>query len=372
MGCVESSSSTATAANVVSFNRKSAAAVKGCVLFLGAGDSGKTTLRKQIEEIHEHRLRKSEVRQTFASIIVANILDGTLQVLNRMEGSRYKSFFKQIQAEARGEESFISPIVADVILELYFEDSPFRDTVITKANEVQLHDCYEHFCLKLKEYPAFCGKTWVPTVEDCIRSRARTTGVCQCDIVIRKNRLRFIDVGGQRAERRKWLNSMTTEIGVAIFVSALSEYNQGLFEDRKKNRLDESLDLFSECVNSDWMKHVPLILFLNKRDLFEKKYLHDKIPINVSGRFPDAPEGNEDIQGAIDWIISRFMSKRKATSFPMPVFIVTATEAESVKPAFDKCLDILVQKYLENLVTKTQHAIPHSSVVSSAAIDEVE
>ena len=46
----------------------------------------------------------------------------------------------------------------------------------------------------------------------------------------------FFDVGGQRNERRKWINCFEGVHGV-MFVVALSEYNQTLFEENSVNRM---------------------------------------------------------------------------------------------------------------------------------------
>lgn len=44
------------------------------------------------------------------------------------------------------------------------------------------------------------------------------------------------DVGGQRNERKKWIHCFDNVTAV-IYVAALSEYNQGMFEDANTNRL---------------------------------------------------------------------------------------------------------------------------------------
>ena len=44
-----------------------------------------------------------------------------------------------------------------------------------------------------------------------------------------------------------------------------------MFEDDTTNRMDESLTLFEEIVNSRWFTKSSFILFLNKKDLFAEK-----------------------------------------------------------------------------------------------------
>ena len=53
----------------------------------------------------------------------------------------------------------------------------------------------------------------------------------------------MFDVGGQRDERRKWIQCFN-DVTAIIFVTASSGYNLMLREDPTMNRLRESLDLF--------------------------------------------------------------------------------------------------------------------------------
>ena len=78
------------------------------------------------------------------------------------------------------------------------------------------------------------------------------------------------DVGGQRNERKKWIHCFEGVTAV-IFVAAISEYDQKLFEDASTNRMVEALDLFEDICNNAFFVKSSLILFLNKRDLFEEK-----------------------------------------------------------------------------------------------------
>jgi hypothetical protein len=55
-------------------------------------------------------------------------------------------------------------------------------------------------------------------------------------------------VGGQRNERRKWIHCFD-DVTAVIFVAAISEYDQVLYEDPTQNRLMEALNLFDEICN---------------------------------------------------------------------------------------------------------------------------
>ena len=60
------------------------------------------------------------------------------------------------------------------------------------------------------------------------------------------------DVGGQN-ERKKWIHCFHTVTAV-IFVAAISEYDQVLYEDHSANRIQEALALFEEIAIQDGLK----------------------------------------------------------------------------------------------------------------------
>ncbi|VDL75177.1 unnamed protein product, partial [Nippostrongylus brasiliensis] len=90
------------------------------------------------------------------------------------------------------------------------------------------------------------------------------------------------DVGGQRSERRKWIHCFDNVESI-IFITAISEYDQVLFEDETTNRMIESMQLFNSICNSTWFLSTAMILFLNKKDLFMEKIKR----VNITTAFPD-------------------------------------------------------------------------------------
>merc|ERR1712032_640571 len=95
----------------------------------------------------------------------------------------------------------------------------------------------------------------------------------------------FTDVGGQRSERKKWMNIVADQIQAVLFVVAISEYDLKCFEDNSTNRLVEALDLFKEIVGGKFFDGKSVLVFFNKYDLFKEKI--KRIPITVA--FPDFP-----------------------------------------------------------------------------------
>lgn len=96
----------------------------------------------------------------------------------------------------------------------------------------------------------------------------------------------MFDVGGQREERRKWIQCFN-DVTAIIFVTACDSFNMMLLEDEGENRLRESLELFKNIWNNRyndtmtfdrnkfflfrWLRTISVILFLNKQDLLAEK-----------------------------------------------------------------------------------------------------
>jgi guanine nucleotide-binding protein subunit alpha len=71
----------------------------------------------------------------------------------------------------------------------------------------------------------------------------------------------MFDVGGQRDERRKWIQCFN-DVTAIIFVTACSSYNMVLREDPTQNRLRESLDLFRSIWNNRYWFSILFVRFI--------------------------------------------------------------------------------------------------------------
>jgi len=309
------------------------------LMILGPGDSGKTTLRKQIANIHGARFSTREARSELAPAVVANLLDGTLEVLKHMPNNKFEFLHEVIQRESESGASRISPNVADALKQI-FADEGFATAI--EESKSKLTDCFFYYLEEFRTYPVWGGDDWVPTADDCIRARIRTSGVIKDEIKIDGLPFMIYDVGGQRSERRKWMH-MFDNITAAIYVCAISEYDTTLFEDNNKNRFEESLDLFNECANSTWLKKATMLLFLNKKDLFLKKFSEQKVSLNASGLFPSAPATNDDPKAAIAWMTSEFQ-RRSRNKGALYVHVTTATDESNIRTVVNVSKQVILQK----------------------------
>ena len=62
-----------------------------------------------------------------------------------------------------------------------------------------------------------------------------------------------------------------------------------MYEDETQNRMEEAISLFEQIVNSRWFAETSMILFLNKKDLFEQKIAKASISKHFSD-YDGAPQ----------------------------------------------------------------------------------
>ncbi len=132
---------------------------------------------------------------------------------------------------------------------------------------------------------------YVPSIQDIMRLRIKTTGVLESKVydAASGTTVNMILMGSQRNERKKWMTIIRgRRIGAILFVIALSEYNQTLYENDVTNRLYESICVFSEMLNSNSLSDVPVYLFLNKCDVFTEKLRGERYS-DLSQVFPNLP-----------------------------------------------------------------------------------
>jgi guanine nucleotide-binding protein subunit alpha len=87
------------------------------------------------------------------------------------------------------------------------------------------------------------NKDFVPTDQDVLRARLRTTGITETVFDLGSLQYRMFDVGGQRSERKKWIHCFEN-VNALLFLVAISGYDQCLAEDKdgvSSNSISEDL-----------------------------------------------------------------------------------------------------------------------------------
>ena len=152
-------------------------------------------------------------------------------------------------------------------------------------------------------------KDYIPSTEDILRTQSHTRGQSAATLTVshqkEKHVFEIVDVGGQKAERKKWFQYMDT-LAAIIYVSSLSSYCQMSY-DTYENAFIESLTVFEETINSKHLRKFDCILFLNKEDLFEEclSTIKYKDPLD------EYKGNNENKFEIIDYVKEQFTKRAK-------------------------------------------------------------
>lgn len=183
---------------------------------------------------------------------------------------------------------------------------------------------------------------YIPSDQDLLRSRVKTTGITETVFTIDKLIYRLMDVGGQRSERKKWIHCFE-DVTTLLFLVAISEYDQVLFEDSSVNRLQESLTLFDSICNSRWFLKTSIILFLNKMDLFKEKL--EKNPLEL---YYKDYEGR-DYESACQYLLDKFLAMNTRDTKQIYTHLTCATDTQQIKFVMNAVNDMLLHKHLRDL-----------------------
>mmetsp|Transcript_25736 Transcript_25736/g.28062 ORF Transcript_25736/g.28062 Transcript_25736/m.28062 type:complete len:358 (-) Transcript_25736:452-1525(-) len=316
------------------------------LLLLGAGESGKSTIFKQMKIIYGDQYteaeRRAQIPTIFSNILQAmKILIDQTVAFNMVSQVQAKDEFEMIKG--MDENDVINVKVGDAIDALWKD--PGITAVWNRRAEYQIIDSVSYYFDRIN---IIKSPSYIPDKDDIIHSRVRTSGIVTERYVIDNTIFEMYDVGGQRNERKKWIHCFEGVTAV-IFVAAISEYDQKLFEDASTNRMVEALDLFEDICNNIFFLESSMILFLNKRDLFEKKIKTRNI--RDTPAFSDYTGKDGDYEAGVQYFVDKFLAKNKSGSDRQIYHHVTcATDTKNVQIVFNACKDIVLRQNIKHSV----------------------
>ncbi|TGZ73113.1 hypothetical protein CRM22_001714 [Opisthorchis felineus] len=349
MGCVGSKEAKAALARSKTIDKTlkadgEATSKQAKLLLLGAGESGKSTIVKQMKIIHQNGYSKEECMK-YRPVVFNNTVQSMMAILRGMEHLDISFANEERNTDAMLVLSFANTDVTEFSRELSLAlmrlwCDPGVQTAVSRSREFQLNDSASYY---LNAVERLSDPNYIPSEQDVLRTRVRTTGIMETHFNFKGLNIRMFDVGGQRTERKKWMHCFEGVTAI-IFVVALSEYDLTLAEDQEVNRMLESMRLFSSICNNQWFVETSIILFLNKRDLFEDKIT--KSPLTIC--FPEYM-GLNNYEEASQYIRRRFeglSGQNKAKD--VYSHFTCATDTNNIQFVFDAVTDVIIKTNLKD------------------------
>lgn len=357
------------------------------LLLLGAGESGKSTIFKQMRIIYGTPPSEQELKYygvvVRSNIVVAirklSVLLGKLGLEDQLRDEKASegqidpfSAYEEVKASVvQGRVSPEAPVAngvngasdwigvcqaagitaneeqkiflahKDAINVLWQSDTMKK--VWLKRNEANIIDGHKDY---LQDIPRIASPQYRPTQQDILLSRVRTTAVICEKYRIEGIDFEMYDVGGQRSERRKWIDAFEN-VDAVIFVAALSEYDQSLAEARRANRMVEALELFRSVCNNRAFEETSIMLFLNKKDIFAEKIKYSNIADQRPFADYSGPKQNFD-EGVL-YFIQKFkdclLNEEFSDSF---IHVTCATDTNNMEFVLDSTRTIIMTNNLRN------------------------
>ncbi|RWS14219.1 guanine nucleotide-binding protein G(i) subunit alpha-like isoform X1 [Dinothrombium tinctorium] len=243
------------------------------LLLLGAGESGKSTIVKQMRIIHEQGYTKSECIQ-YRPVVHSNTIQSLMAIIKAMgqlkidfaDPARIEDARKFFTIIGSLPETQINADMAVVMKRLWMDDG------------VQNY---------LNSLDRISQSNYVPTQQDVLRTRVKTTGI---------------------------------------------------------NRMVESMKLFDSICNNKWFLDTAIILFLNKKDLFEEKIKRSPLTICFSEY-----RGSNTYEEAAAYIKVKFqnLNKRRDTK-EIYTHFTCATDTNNIQFVFDAVTDVIIKHNLKD------------------------
>ncbi|KAG0175389.1 Guanine nucleotide-binding protein alpha-2 subunit [Apophysomyces sp. BC1034] len=300
------------------------------ILLLGSGESGKSTIAKQMKIIHQDGYTTEEL-MTWRHTIFKNLVDSIQDLLN---AARKLDIQLEPENEALVDQilefQFRTDLPSDFIsaVNLIWKDKAIPDCLEKGSSQCYIMDSAKYF---LSDADRVGQPDYIPTVDDVLYARVKTTGISETRFALGQLNVHMFDMGGQRSERKKWIHCFEAVTSI-IFCVALNEYDQVLLEESKQNRMVESLVLFESVINSRWFLRTSIVLFLNKVDLFREKIV--RVPLQ---RYFPEYSGGPEAGHAIKYILWRFRQTNRLNLQIFPQVVFDVVRVTLLKNALKDC-----------------------------------
>jgi len=262
------------------------------VIILGISGSGKTTFAKQMKILYCEGFDEQEV-EYFKDVLTRNLIIGMRELVKLAKKFNIAIEEGHAQhAETIDGYSYDEPLTEankDIIKALWGDKGIKEVWEQCNAFQIQMTQ-YEYY---MEHIDRIASPDFIPTQDDILRARQRTTGAYTTTFIVDKYCLHLIDVGGQVPERQKWEQIMADGIQSMLFFSPLDDYNVMSSEETDQTKMQISFSVFQRIVKSALKYKSAITVFFNKTDLFEKKIENKTQWKAFQNTFPDY-KGQQD------------------------------------------------------------------------------
>ena len=190
------------------------------LLLLGTGESGKSTIIKQMRILYGGSFGEQE-RKDFNVLVFRNILRSIKALGDALDSLHIAIKNPKLQDELYRVLDLNVDTYDDIKVDAPFFAKIWADAGIQAAflrrSEFQLSDSTPYY-LDPDTLLRIATPDYIPTEQDILRAREPTTGIHEYVFELEQAVFRMLDVGGQRSERRKWIHCFENITSIIFIV----------------------------------------------------------------------------------------------------------------------------------------------------------
>ncbi|KAI3631127.1 hypothetical protein MIR68_010617 [Amoeboaphelidium protococcarum] len=267
--------------SIIEINRRSTS-----ILLLGPSAAGKSTVLKQMKiKYTSHGL--DDIRRHQSQSCQNNLLSCVYDVLRKRKYAQIKFADHFLESAADEYVQHYSEMdfqqkyhqnITNLIKKLRL--STELSEMLKRSSELGLADATQYW---IENADRVMDDDFIATDQDVLYCRLSTRASQEVLFQnVRPNHdLKVFDVGGQVHLRKKW-TSFFDQVDFVLYVAPISSYDQVMLEDKTTNQMLDAYNTFKECMHDDFLSTRPVILFLNKVDLFKSRFDVEKFKVFIA------------------------------------------------------------------------------------------
>jgi len=311
------------------------------LLLLGLPEAGKSTFIHQIMDIYK-LTSDGDARRPYVTMITRFCINSLQMLVQQSEtlAIEQPALGTLTSAASIVSVAYIKALAKDTSeittetayhMKLLWADQGIQNT-FSHRHQFQLSDSVRYFLDRIDDVRR---PGYIPSEMDLQQRRIGMGCIDEVHFEIEADHFVLVNTAELP---RKQLNLFQYNFTAAIFVVAVNEYDQVQDVDGESvNSLAASMNLFKSYCESPLMKDVPVLVFLNKRDLFKEKI--GRVPLR--NHFPEYG-GEKTDEAATAWIAARFIDL--ATDRKVYVQQTCATNVDNVQYTFK---DVAIRQRLK-------------------------
>lgn len=280
------------------------------LLVTGPAKSGKSTLMKQARLFNKDI--SDAARREYVPVIMRNVVEWSQAIAKSTRGPPPNDAAFAVASQFVLDMP-LSGVVDSVNVDYFrtlwnhvYSKNTVNDRSFTH------YDCADTVEYFLDRLGIISAAGYVPSLTDVFRCCDPKRGIVDTGFEVMGNSFALVKTDQPLESFKKWIHCFEHRVSAVVFVASLADYDVPSDSNPSQTKMEMAFELFSAVSSIRWhsqhFPEVPIVLFFNKRDVFETKLRSGSFQT-----FFPTYRGHR-VEDAIEFIEELFMTKR----FPNP------------------------------------------------------